>query len=166
MSFLSDGRFQKLLGASPHKWPFLSQVFPAGDLTAVHPGGRGGFYSVLSSGHSGPSWRSPQSTQLRLTHFQRCLHHKSLSSSPSHPLVSSGRRRREWTLVDWLHGPLSQFSSWKVGGKSHLLSLTPRQLRAEPGGAEAGCGVVTAITCHFAGENAVALAPNLEVWRC
>lgn len=68
--------------------------------------------------------------------------------------------------MDWLHGSLSHFSSWKVGGKSHLLALSPPQLRAEPGGAESGCGEVRAITCHFAGENAVVLAPNLEVWGC
>jgi len=80
--------------------------------------------------------------------------------------VSSGRRRREWTLGDWFHGSLSQFPFWKVGGKLHLLASSSRQLRAEPGGAEAGCGEMRAITGHFAGENAVALAPNLEVWGC
>ena len=45
-------------------------------------------------------------------------------------------------------------------------TLTPRQPRAEPGGAEAGCGEVRATTFHFAGESAVALAPNLEGCEC
>ena len=86
------------------------------------PGGRGGFYSGLSTGHSGPSWQSPQSTQHQLTHSQAISTIEVRAPPLSHPFVSSGRRRREWTLVDQLHGSLSQFSSWNVRAKSHLLN--------------------------------------------